>query len=244
MPALVTLIFVLFLSLIIVRVASVALTLTGMSREAAQFQARSAWTGTGFTTAEAEQVVNHPLRRRIITLLMVARSVGFVTAATTLALSFVSVEANSEGFLRVGLLLIGLLALWLFARSSWIESSMSRIIAGALKRYGDLGYRDYGALLHLAGEYAVMELKINKQSWLAGRRISETGFDAENVLVLGVTKQGREYVGVPDGCLQIQPGDTVLLYGRAPVLNDIDKRRAKKSARHDTAAQKTGHGVH
>jgi hypothetical protein len=61
MVAVATLIVVLFLSLIVVRIAAEALTLTGISREAARFQARSAWTGTGFTTAEAEQVAGHPV---------------------------------------------------------------------------------------------------------------------------------------------------------------------------------------
>jgi hypothetical protein len=51
------LIVVLFLSLIVVRVAAEASMLTWVSREAARFLARSAWTGTGFTTAEAEQLV-------------------------------------------------------------------------------------------------------------------------------------------------------------------------------------------
>jgi len=240
MPALITLILVLFLSLIVVRVAAVALTLTGMSREAAQFQARSAWTATGFTTAESEQVVNHPVRRRIITLLMVARSVGVVTAATTLALSFVNVEANSEGWLRVGVLTVSLLALWLFARSSWIEKQMSRLIAWALKRYGELGSRDYGAMLHLAGEYAVIELKVRPDAWLANRTLAELDLPDEGVLVLGVSHAGGNYSGAPRGDLRIEPGDTVLLYGRAPVLDSIDKRRADASgmaSRHIAVAE-------
>jgi hypothetical protein len=60
----IALLTVLVLSLLITRVATVALTMTGLSQEAARFQARSAFTGTGFTTKEAEDVVNHPVRRR------------------------------------------------------------------------------------------------------------------------------------------------------------------------------------
>lgn len=67
---------VLGLSLVVTRLATTALHLTGLSWEAANFQARSAFTGTGFTTAEAEKVTGHPVRRRIITWLMIARSAG------------------------------------------------------------------------------------------------------------------------------------------------------------------------
>ena len=35
---------------------------TGTSSELARFQARSAFTGVGFTTSEAESVVLHPVR--------------------------------------------------------------------------------------------------------------------------------------------------------------------------------------
>lgn len=41
-------------SILVTRIATLALTHTGLSREAASFQARSAFTGVGFTTSEAE----------------------------------------------------------------------------------------------------------------------------------------------------------------------------------------------
>src|SRR6056297_2866304 len=83
---------VLGISLVITRIASTALSLTGLSWEAARFQARSAFTGTGFTTHEAEKIVSHPLRRKIIMWLMVARSAGFLSIIISLILSFGSTE--------------------------------------------------------------------------------------------------------------------------------------------------------
>lgn len=60
MIAILSLLAVLIVSLLITRIATVALTLTGLPRELARFQARSAFTGVGFTTSETEKVVNHP----------------------------------------------------------------------------------------------------------------------------------------------------------------------------------------
>lgn len=65
----IALLIVLGLSLVIAQIGAVALTYTGLSSEAARFQARSAFTGTGITTSEAERIVDHPVRRRIIMLL-------------------------------------------------------------------------------------------------------------------------------------------------------------------------------
>lgn len=75
---------VLGLSLLVTRVATTALSMTGLSHPVAKFQARSAFTGTGFTTSEAENVVNHPVRRQIIMILMIMRSAGLVTIIISL----------------------------------------------------------------------------------------------------------------------------------------------------------------
>jgi hypothetical protein len=226
MIAIASLLAVLFLSLIVVRIAAEALILTGLSRESARFQARSAWTGTGFTTSESEQVVGHPVRRRIISTVMFVRNAGLVTAASTLMLSFVTVEERTDGWFRIGILVAGLLALWLFARSHWIDGWMSRAIAWTLKRYTDLDTRDYVGLLHLAGEYALMELKVQPGSWMAGRALADLRLPDEGVLVLGVSHADGTYVGAPRGDEIAEAGDTLLLYGRSPVLSALGRRRS------------------
>ncbi len=102
---------------LVVRVVTVALTLTGLSPAVARFQARSVWTGTGFTTAESEQIVKHPVRRRIVSLLMIVRSAGVVTAMAALILSFVdspSDDVRSDRFLIIA---GGLVVLWLVSIS-------------------------------------------------------------------------------------------------------------------------------
>ncbi len=226
MVAVATLILVLLMSLIVVRIAAEALVLTGMSREAARFQARSAWTGTGFTTAEAEQAVGHPVRRRIISTLMFLRGIGVITAASTLMLSFVHVEDRGDGFARMVVLVGGAVAVWFLASSGPIEKAMSRGIAWALKRYTDLDTRDYAGLLHLAGEYAVMELRIAPESWLSGRTLADLRLPEEGVLVLGIEHPDGTYAGAPRGDTVIVPGDTLLLYGRSPELAELGRRRA------------------
>lgn len=54
MTAVLTLLVVILESMVITRIATIALMATGMTRESARFQARSALTGVGFTTSESE----------------------------------------------------------------------------------------------------------------------------------------------------------------------------------------------
>jgi hypothetical protein len=226
MLALTSLVVVLFLSLITVRIAAEALTLTGMSRQAARFQARSAWTGTGFTTAEAESVVGHPVRRQIIGLLMLMRSAGLVTAASTLMLSFVNVEQRDQGLERFLILFAALVVLYWFSRSRRVDRWLSLAIAWALKRFTDLEARDYLGLLHLGGEYALMDLKVRKDGWMDGRTLDLLRLPDEGVLVLGVTQPDGTYLGAPHGSTRIEAEATILLYGRSSTLAALGKRKS------------------
>lgn len=230
MIAILSLILVLLMSLVIVRIATVALTLTGLSKDLARFQARSAFTGAGFTTNESEKVVGHPVRRRIIMLLMVLGNAGIVTAMSSLILSFTNVPQNGgwtgSVWFRLSLLVVGVLGLFILAQSRYIDRWMSRLIAWALKNWTTLEVRDYAGLLHLGGDYAVSELFVEEEDWLANRQLAELRLNQEGVLVLGISRRDGKYVGAPRGKTRIKPYDTLLIYGRGKVLEDLDQRRA------------------
>ncbi|HSP24274.1 MAG TPA: TrkA C-terminal domain-containing protein, partial [Saliniramus sp.] len=196
----------------------------------------SAWTGTGFTTSESEMVVAHPVRRQIISTLMFLRSVGLITAASTLMISFADIEERTGGFLRLAILFGGVAGLWFLARSHIAGVWMSRLIAGALKRYTDIETRDYEGLLHLAGEYAVMELKLRQGSWLADRSLHDLRLSEEGVLVLGIVHSDGIYVGAPRGDTVLHEGETLVLYGRSPELAALSKRRADATGEQERKA--------
>lgn len=220
--ALVSVFVVLFIALVIHRVATVALTITGMSHEAARFQARSAMSGVGFTTSEAEQVAAHPIRRRIVMGLMLVGSAGIVGAVATLMLSFTGARGGQA--LDRGLTLLGgLLILWLLMRSAWVDRQLSRLIRRVLGRVTELDARDYASLLDLGGEYAVTELLVRPSDWMAEHTLAELRLRDEGVVVLGIERAGQ-YLGAPAPQTEIEPGDTLVLYGREARLAELDER--------------------
>ncbi|QDU09800.1 TrkA C-terminal domain-containing protein [Gimesia aquarii] len=229
MFAIVSLIVIVIISMIVVRVATVALSLTGLSTQLARFQARSAFTSTGFTTSETEKVMRHPVRRRIIMTLMIFGNAGFVTAISSLILSFMGTESSSGLWLRIGILAICLSALWAIAYSDWVDKHMSRLIQRALKRWTDLELRDYAGLLRLTDDYIVSELNVNRDDWLANRHLTDLKLDDEGVLVLGIEKPDTTYIGAPRGNTRLEVNDTILLYGKADILKNLDERRTGAS---------------
>lgn len=225
MIAIVSLLVVLTLSILVTRIAAVALTHTGLSRESAKFQARSAFTGVGFTTTESEKVVNHPIRRRILLLLMLLGNAGIVTAVSSLLLSFVNLNGSGTLVWRIVLLVTGVVLLWTFASSRWVDQRISNLVSKALKRYTNLGVQDFAKLLHLAGDYQVTELQVKSGDWMAGKTLAELGLRKEGIMVLGVTRLDGRYIGAPDGATEIHENDVLILYGRAGGLKDLDERK-------------------
>ncbi|MEX1162152.1 MAG: TrkA C-terminal domain-containing protein [Nitriliruptor sp.] len=222
----ITVLIVIVLSMLVGRVATIALTLTGMSREAARFQARSALTGAGYTTTESESVVNHPLRRRIVMTLMLIGSAGIVTVLASVMLTLVRAGSSETGNSTLTLLalVVGTVGLLLLMKLQPVDRAVSRVIRLGLRRFTDLDVRDYAALLEVHGGYAVSELQVDGQDWMADHTLRELRLNEEGVLVLGVQRVDGQYDGAPDGDTRIQPGDVLVIYGHGDRIADLDVR--------------------
>lgn len=205
------------------RVATVALMLTGLSNEAARFQARSALTGCGFTTRESEEMMDHPVRRRIVMFLMLLGNAGIVTAISSLILTFAIDKTQTMMWLRVSILGSGLLLLCLFARSQWVERMLERGIRWGLQRWGRVDAYDYVSLLRLANRFTVSELQVRAGDWVVDRTLAELGLHGEGLTVLGIQRKGV-YIGVPTGTMRILVEDVLLVYGRGESVLALDRR--------------------
>jgi hypothetical protein len=214
------------LSVVVIRVATVALIHTGMGREAARFQARSAFTGVGYTTSEAESIVTDPVRRRIASWLMLAGNLGIVAATSSLLLSFVDMRAEASSWVPLTVLAGGLIAALLLSSSAWVDRHLCRAISWALKRFTQLDARDYARLLHLREDYGVSDLNVQPGEWLAGRTLAEAGLAREGILVLGIECPGGTFIGAPAQDTEIRELDSLVLYGRTSRIAEIDRRRS------------------
>lgn len=226
MFAVVSLLIVVALSLLIGRLAALALTVTGIPRQVARFQARSALTGAGFTTTESEQIVGHPVRRRIVMLLMLVGNLGAAGLIASLIGGFLGVSSVGGGLRRAVILLVGLLGLFYLTKSPWADRRLSQFMLWILRRFTDLEVSDEARLLRLHGEYVVSEMQVQPGDWLEGRPLAELRLPDDGLLVLSIVKPDGSYVGTPTGADRAQAGDTLMLYGAEPTIIALDRRGA------------------
>jgi len=224
--AVLSLLIIALVTVLIGRVATLALTATGMPLEAARFQARSALTGVGFTTDESEQAMRHPVRRRIVMQLMFVGPIGIIASSGILITALTTSSGPRQATGRLVTLVVGLVALVLGSRSRLVNRSLTGLVAAVVRRTTDLDVRDYAGMLRLAGDYEVAELLVEPDDWLAGRTLAAADLPHEGVLVLGIVRASGEYLGAPTGHTLLRSGDTLLLYGRDAVVRSLDQRRA------------------
>lgn len=224
MLAVASLLIVVVISLLVTRVATVILTATGISRQNARFLARSAFTTAGFATRQWDEVLEHPVRRRVLMSLMLLGNAGLVVAASSLILSFRSAGNVGQQWVRVVELVGGLLALWVFSRNARVDRWLTSVIGRQLRRFSNVHGRDVGTLFELPGSYCVKELAVRPNDWVVDRSLGELRLRDEGIVVLGLTRSDGTYTGAPTGSTTIQSGDLLVVYGREQSLDDLDRR--------------------
>ncbi len=231
-----SLLLVVALSLLIIRIGTIAFLMTGLSEEVSKFQALSAFSGAGYTTTEAESIVKYPERRRVATILIRLGSIGAVTSIATLLLSFVG--AGETTLSRFLVLIAGVFLLILLTRSKTFHNLLTPMIERLLAKYTKLDLRDYADLLNLREDYRIVELDIKEDTWLINKTIDELDLADEGVLVLGVERPGKGYIGAPASDLKLLSGDHITLYGRESRLQELSKRASGDEAAHEKAVEK------
>ncbi|MDX9912445.1 MAG: TrkA C-terminal domain-containing protein [Phycisphaerales bacterium] len=223
MGALITLLAITFISLLIVRVGAAALVMTGLSRDVAEFQAISAFFGVGFTTQEAELVVKHPVRRRIIRDLIILGNIGLTSVLATVLITFMGeVEAGGPTRLqKLAVVFVGLLLLFGTFRLRIVRDLADALIRRSLRSVGVLRTFDYDMLLRVHEGYAVARYEVPDGHPLIGHSLAESRLGSRGVVVLAIERASGAYLGAPDAPTRIEAGDTLTIYA-----HDVAAREA------------------
>ena len=208
-------IFVLLsLSVFIIRVAAVALRHTGLADSTARFQALSAFSGTGFTTSEAESVVNYPIRRRIVSILITIGNLGMVTVFATLVTSLVHTDGDFAAVMTQLTWLVGGLALlWFLVLSKTADSVLCSWIGRFLDSTTFLGRRSFHRLLQIADGFSVCEHPFSDRWSDDSGGSTGSRLESLNLTVLGVRTPSGELLGAHTELDALTSDHALILFG-------------------------------
>jgi hypothetical protein len=210
-----------FVSFLVVRAAAVALMMTGMEWKRARFQALSAFSGTGFTTREAESVINHPTRRKIVSWLMILGNAGVVTVIVTATSSL----ATSHGFelpINTVVLAIGVFVIYKIASHKRFMKKWERFIEKKLIKSPVVEESTIEDQLHFLEGYGVVKKIVGMNSPLIGSSLAEWKLNEKGILVLGI-ERGKNWVPIPKASVIIKEDDRLVVYGPHKTLKELLK---------------------
>jgi len=216
-----TLLAILF-SFLVVRGAAVALMMTGMEKKKARFQALSAFSGTGFTTKEAEFVVNHPQRRKIVTWLIIFGNAGIVTVIVAATSSM----ATSRGYqlpINIVVLAVGIFLIYKIATYKKFTRYWEKFIENKLIKSPVFEEATTEDLLHFLEGYGLVKKIVGVKSGLIGKTLVKSHLREKGAVVLGIERE-KSWIPVPKASEVIKRGDRLVVYGPLNALKDILKQ--------------------
>jgi K+/H+ antiporter YhaU regulatory subunit KhtT len=229
-------------SFIVVRLGAIAFELTGLQWSLAKFQSLSCFTGTGFTTKEAELITGHPQRRRIATVLMILGHAGFITLVATFANSLTANKIFPKitiPFLRLVVptsilpwanLLVIVVVIYILYRittQAKIAKKITDFLRRSLIRKDVIKRVTFEELAVSTGGYGITSIDIHQDSPIIDKPLKDSGLKEHDVTVLVIERNNKSTPN-PSANTKILAGDTLICFGKLAKIKKTIHKTAEK----------------
>ena len=212
------------ISFIAVRIGAIAFQLTGLDWSLAKFQALSCFSGTGFTTKEAELITTIPQRRRIASILMILGNAGLVALIATFANSLnprVPLLKITIPFLPSVaipwihlMIIIGVLyAFYKFTTNSKQVKKITNALRNLIVKKEIIKPVSFEELLVATGGYGISQIEITKDNPLLNRTLVEADLKKHDISVLVLEREGEATTNPPEDT-KVLLDDLLICFGK------------------------------
>ncbi|MDM5315450.1 TrkA C-terminal domain-containing protein [Fictibacillus sp. b24] len=200
---------------IVIEINVLLFTLTGLKKEIARFQVISMFTATGFTTGESELILEHPIRRRLSTFLILF---GVFSLAVIIS-SISNILSDEFRSIELGIIILVLIGVHLILSMPKLKNFMKKSFDKHMQKnynLSDLPLRD---VMYFEEDDVVIELPIHKGSSIIGKMLKDVIEKDKDLLVLFI-KRGDVTLRKDSYTTEIQEGDMIFLYGHQHSLQE------------------------
>jgi len=204
---------------ILIEVLSILFKITGLELSKARFQVISILTHTGFTTRESELIVQHPVRRRIASMLMI---ISYVAQATLVGLLFSLLFSDDKNALSLLIVtFVVLVFIIIVSRNKYVEDRFERLTEKVLRKSmkNTDGHR-IDKILNLSPEFSIFEFVIDADSPLCDKTLREVHLKESFIQILKIDR-GSEIIDFPLAETMIRQGDRMIVYGKTSAITKM-----------------------
>ncbi|NYE57043.1 cation:proton antiporter regulatory subunit [Carboxydothermus ferrireducens] len=212
--SLIILVLTFYLLILIMEIAAIILKSTGMEIGKARFQALSALTSVGFTTRESELIVQHPLRRRVISVLMVISYLGMATVVGSVFGSWTK-KITPHQVLIAGSIFVG--GFLLFS-NRYLINIFERGLEKQIKK-SFLHHQTFWEVLKLSDDYGVAEFILHPDVPLVGQSIAGSKIRDKGIFIMAI-ERGSSFIHSPRGNEVLEAGDKLIVYGKTESIKN------------------------
>ena len=222
-------IIVLTVSFIIVRIGAIAFQMTGLEWSLAKFQSLSCFTGTGFTTREAELITGNKQRRRIASILMVLGNAGLVMLIATFANSLnprqligekikdpilpFSIPPGWVPWVNLVIIVIGVYVIYKLFTNPRFSKRLTSFLRKKVIRTEIFQRVSFEELMLATGGYGVARIALRPGSPVINKTLSGSELRSQDITVLAITRDGKT-IANPPATTQLHLNDELLCFGK------------------------------
>jgi hypothetical protein len=223
-------------SFIAVRIGAIAFQLTGLEWSLAKFQALSCFTGTGFTTKEAELITGNPQRRRIASVLMVLGNAGLITLILSGANYLIKekdvVSSLSKLYLpswigpelatyvNIVILAVAVILVYKVFTNKRITLRLTNFLREKIVKKEFFQRVSFEELLLATGGYGVSKVKVFSESPVLNKTLVEADLRKRDITVLAIVRDD-ETMANPGADKRILQGDELVCFGRLENIRSV-----------------------
>lgn len=194
---------------LVIEIGVILFHMTGLDKEIARYQVISMLTGTGFTTQESALIIDHPIRRRISSGLILF---GYFSLAVIIS-SIATILSND---LRIDLLLIIIVILFVFLlifKNKLIFDKLEDRFEHEMDTEYNLEDWPMKTALALDEDEMVAIVEIKHESDYIGEK-GKTLVEENLDVVLLIIRRGDEILRFDLFEVELQEGDKIMIIGK------------------------------
>jgi len=220
----------LIVSFTVVRIGAIAFQLTGLEWSLAKFQALSCFTGTGFTTKEAELITSNKQRRKIASVLIVLGNAGLVIMIATLAGSFVPQQETvisklSESYLpfhispylviwvNLGVIIVMVYLIYRVFTHEQFAKKLTNFLRRKIIKREIFQKVSFEELLLATGGYGVSRVVVSAGSPVLNKTLARSNLRRHDITVLAIVRDGQT-IPNPAADMSIILNDELICFGK------------------------------